>query len=221
MSRAVYRQLKLMVRRQRAPFVEVQRARIVLLARDSVGTGEIAQAVGCTDRSVRKWKARFMADPSPEGLQDAHRTGRPATVPVWVRCRLVQLACNRPGKKVAFRDVWTHGSLAKELERITDVRLSESEVGRILRNAELRPHRVRQWLHSPDAAFEEKTKRICSLYAEPPKGALVLCKPLSDHMLAVAPRRTQAHRVWFEAQSQQQRARRRRPGRCRARCSPS
>ena len=175
MSRAVYRQLKLLVRRQRAPFVEVQRARIVLLARDGVGTGEIARAVGCTDRSVRKWKARFMTEPTPKGLRDAPRTGRPATVPVWVRCKLVQLACNRPGKKVAFRDVWTHGALSRELERVTGVRLSESEVGRILRNAELRPHRVRQWLHSPDAAFEEKARRICSLYAEPPKGAVVLC----------------------------------------------
>jgi hypothetical protein len=83
MSRAVYRQLKLLVRRHRAPFVEVQRARIVLLARDGVGTGEIARAVGCTDRAVRKWKARFTAKPTPEGLQDAPRTGRPATVPVY------------------------------------------------------------------------------------------------------------------------------------------
>jgi transposase len=197
MSRAVYRQLKLLVRRQRAPFVTVQRARIVLLARGGLGTEATAQAVGCTDRSVRKWKARFRADPTTSGLLDAHRSGRPAEVPVWVRCKLVQLACDRPARKVPFRDVWTHGSLASELHRVTGFRLSESEVGRILRNAELRPHRIRQWLHSPDAAFEEKAKQICRLYFDPPEGAIILC--VDEKPMQVLQRAHPTHVDWRDA----------------------
>jgi transposase len=53
--------------------------------------------------------------------------------------------------------------------------LSVSDVGRILRNAELRPHRIRQWLHSADPDFEAKAKRVCDLYLAPPRRAVVLC----------------------------------------------
>lgn len=45
----------------------------------------------------------------------------------------------------------------------------------------LKPHRVRQWLHSPDPCFREKVARICDLYRNPPADAVVLCideKPL-------------------------------------------
>jgi transposase len=175
-SRAVYRELKLLVRRQRAPFVLVQRARIILLARGGAGTREIARCVGCDERTVRKWKERFRANPKLASLEDAPRSGRPARVPTWVRCRLVQLACERPDGVVApLREVWTQGALADALAHWTGVRLSVSEVGRILRNAELRPHRVRMWLHSADPDFETKAKRICELYLAPPEDAVVLC----------------------------------------------
>ena len=63
----------------------------------------------------------------------------------------------------------------------TGTRLSVSEVGRILRFEQLRPHRIRQWLHSPDPDFVEKAERVCAQYLEPPAEAVVVCvdeKPL-------------------------------------------
>jgi hypothetical protein len=35
---------------------------------------------------------------------------------------------------------------------------------RILQSGDLRPHRVRQWLHSPDPQFRQKVNDICALY---------------------------------------------------------
>lgn len=176
MSRAVYRELKMVVRRHRAAFAIVQRARMLLFARAGYGTEAIARELGHSSRNVRKWKARFRDNPRLETIEDASRSGRPARTPTWVRCRLVQIACDRPdGIFTPFREVWTRGALADHLALKTGHRLSVSEVGRILRNAELRPHRVRQWLHSPDARFEEKAKKLCELYLNPPPGAVVLC----------------------------------------------
>lgn len=176
MSRALYRELKKLVRRHREAFVVVQRARMLLLARKGVATAEIARRVGWTERSVRKWKARFRENPTLAVVQDAPRSGRPARVPTWVRCRVVQLACDRPdGVLTPLREVWTRQTLADHVAAVTGYRLSVSEVGRILCNAELRPHRIRQWLHSPDPDFEPKAKRVCDLYLNPPPGAVVLC----------------------------------------------
>jgi transposase len=66
-------------------------------------------------------------------------------------------------------------AIQEALQCSTGVRLSESEIGRILRNGDLRPHRFRLWLHSPDPAFAIKARRICRLYRRPPRGAAVLC----------------------------------------------
>ena len=46
---------------------------------------------------------------------------------------------------------------------------------RILGVADLRPHKVRYWLHSPDPDFRSKVARICKLYLSPPAGAAVVC----------------------------------------------
>ena len=157
MPRSVYRQLKLIARRQRLDYRIVVRARIILRARDGWGTTEIARALGVSSRTVRKWKRRFRQCPKAETLLDADRSGRPPRIPLFVRCTLIKLACERPdGDTTPFRDVWTHAALADALAQQVGHRISTSEVGRILRFDKLRPHRVVQWLHSPDPNFVEK-----------------------------------------------------------------
>jgi len=37
----------------------VERARIVLGAADGLGTAEIAERVGCSERTVKKWRSRY------------------------------------------------------------------------------------------------------------------------------------------------------------------
>lgn len=178
LPRGVHRELRILVRRARAPHGVVQRGRIILMARGGMGSEEIAKRLSVTARTVRKWKERFIRSPCIETLQDAERSGRPPQIPVEIRCQLVQLACHRPndGKHPApFRDIWTHQALADSLEKQTGYRMSVSEVGRILRFENLRPHRVRQWLKSTDPDFLAKAKRICNLYLDPPKDAVVVC----------------------------------------------
>lgn len=168
--------LKRLARKQRAPHRVVVRAKILLLASRGRGAEEVARQVGCTARSVRKWKARFRADPRLETLEDRPRSGTPAHVPIAVRCELIQLACERPdGVLIPFRQKWTYKDLAEALYHRTSYRLSVTEVGRILRSSLLRPHRVRQWLKSRDPEFGPKAERVCDLYLNPPKGAVVIC----------------------------------------------
>jgi transposase len=91
--------------------------------------------------------------------------------------------------------VWTYRSLAEAVARRTGQAISTSEVGRILRFEDLRPHRVRQWLKSEDPEFLSKAEAVCRLYLHPPKGAVVVCvdeKPLQvlerKHATRVDPR---------------------------------
>ncbi len=109
-------------------------------------------------------------------LDDRPRSGRPPEVPLAVRARLISLACERvDDDKTPFRVLWSYGALQTELETETGIRLSVSEIGRILRNVAIRPHRVRMWLNSQDEQFAEKSRTVCHYYVSPPKGVTVLC----------------------------------------------
>ncbi len=179
-----------------SPFRVVMRARIICLAADGRGNKEIAKDLKLGERTVGKWRRRFADDPRSGVLDDALRSGRPPQVDMTVRLHLVKLACRRPeGNKSPFRDIWTQQALADALLVDTGVRLSRSEVRRILDCEGLRPHRVRQWLHSPDPDFAAKVERICGLYLSPPSGAQVLCideKPMQalgrKHPTRIGPR---------------------------------
>jgi transposase len=56
-----------------------QRARIVLLADDGVGTNEIVHRVGVSKPTVIAWRKRYAAE-GIAGLDDRPKPGRPATV---------------------------------------------------------------------------------------------------------------------------------------------
>jgi transposase len=165
-------------RSQREPHRIVVRAQIIALACLGRANAHIARQVGVSLSMVTKWRERVAARPQVSTLEDARRSGRPARIPIAVRCELVKLACVRPAgqKKVPpYAQVWTRPRLQKALQAETGHTLSLSEIGRTLRCGGLRPHRVRMWLHSQDPAFRPKVEAICELYTSPPPGATVLC----------------------------------------------
>lgn len=176
LSTAVRARFETLTQAQRAPACLVRRARICLLAVDGLSNLQIALTVGVTEKTVRLWRGRIAASPRVASLEDMPRSGRPPLVPLEVRLKLVSLACERAeDDKTPFRDVWSHGSLREALRRDTGWLLSLSEVGRILRSQDIRPHRIRMWLNKQDPRFLEKAKRVCEVYLNAPADATVLC----------------------------------------------
>lgn len=53
--------------------------------------------------------------------------------------------------------------------------ISKSTVGRWLKRAALKPHRVRRWLHSPDPEFRRKVRRVVRWYLRPGRRTPVVC----------------------------------------------
>lgn len=188
---AVREQLVLLSRSRTAPYAHVLRACALLYVADGLPTTKVARLTGQTDRSVRKWKARFAKNPRIDALDDAPRSGRKARVTLDVRVAAIRIACERPDAEPAvkgrgkrkkekkadpkrFRDLWTHKSLADEVALQTGVRISKSEIGRILRFHGLRPHMVRQWLTSSDKDFDAKAARVCEVYLDTPADEVVV-----------------------------------------------
>jgi transposase len=179
------RELERIVRSRTAQRRAVERARIVLAAADGRSAARIAGEVGCSERTVWKWRRRFEED-GLAGLRDAARPGRPLLHGPETRARLIALACTRPSATAEGlrRDRWTHRELADA------VGMSESQAHEILRAAEIKPHLLEQWVMSelgPD--FDAQAAEVCGLYLDPPAGTLVVSLDEKTGIQAKAPTR--------------------------------
>ena len=86
------------------------------------------------------------------------------------------MACTPLAELWGVRTHWAIRPLARAAAQWGFVRsISKSTVHRWLSEADLKPHRVRRWLHSPDPHFRRKVHRIVRLYLHPPRGARVIC----------------------------------------------
>ena len=71
------KQLETMARKYTAPYYEVLRAKLVLLAADGLENKAIGERLDLPRQIVSKWRKRFYAH-RMEGLSDQPRSGRPA-----------------------------------------------------------------------------------------------------------------------------------------------
>jgi transposase len=174
--RLEWTRIQALTRRRHAQHDLVVRAWVIVWLSYGHGPTRVAVLAGCSDRVVRKWRARWEACAAIESLLDGPRSGRPPRVSLQTRCEIVSLACERPAdNRAVFRDVWTYQAIADALYACSGERVSRSTVRRVLAAGGWRPHRVRYWLHSPDPDFRAKVARICRLYRRPPQDAVVVC----------------------------------------------
>jgi transposase len=161
-------ELQRRVRAHTTPQRTAKRARIVLLAADGLPNRQIAPMVGRNEHTVAQWRRRFAAE-GLAGLQDRKRSGRPLVYDHDQRLRIVATVTQEPPDPASH---WSHSQLAKAL---ADMGISASQIGRILADLDIKPHRVRSWITRPDdPGFWERAADICGLYLVPPTNALVL-----------------------------------------------
>lgn len=165
--------LESVVRRPSSPQRDVLRARIALLAGDGVATGEIARQLGLSLPVVCKWRQR-VASHGLQGLRDVKRSGRPPRLTPAQRLELVALACEPLNEGEGRVTPTLDEVIVRAVQRGVVEGISRSHLHRILQGCDLRPHRVKMWLHSVDPDFRQKATEICDLYLHPPAGSVVL-----------------------------------------------
>jgi transposase len=143
----------------------VERARIVLLSAEGVGTLSIMRQVGCAKATVWRWQERF-AEAGVDGLlRDKSRPpSRPPLSKVVVE-RVVELTLAEPPGEATQ---WTGRAMAKAAG------ISLRSVQRIWAAHGLQPHRVKRFKLSKDPEFAAKLQDIVGLYVDPPSHAVVL-----------------------------------------------
>ena len=164
-------ELQHLVNRHNTPQQIVLRAKIILLGSEGKNHGEIARTLDISLDMARLWRNRWLETSERqlstfERLQDQERTGAPVKFSMEQVIELFALACSPPedyGRPISH---WTPRELADEMMKQGIVEsISVRHVGRLLEEAELKPHQSRYWLTPPeDEEFDAKVKDITGLY---------------------------------------------------------
>ena len=148
-------QLQLLVNRHSTPQQIALRARIILLADKGENHRAIARSLEISRDMTRLWRNRWLAlaekeVPVIERLQDAERSGGPSTFSLEQILQLFAIACEQPedyGRPISH---WTPRELADEVSKQGIVEtISPRHVGRLLAEADLKPHQSQYWLSPP------------------------------------------------------------------------
>lgn len=168
------------------------RARIALCAHEGHPNTVIARQLGVSVQTVCLWRKRI-ARQGVQGIREGERSGRPPRPRITHEARLQLIALASETQEPEGRVTPTLDEIAaRAVQRGVVEQISRSHAQRILQAGDVRPHRVQQWLHSPDPAFREKVNGICKLYSKAPRNAVVLS---IDEKTGIQANRTQAPRT--------------------------
>ncbi len=168
------------VRSREVPHSRVQRAQIILKAAAGENNKKISQDLNLCEDTVGLWRRRWIeghTDLSTNSnqkklsqaiqnvLSDKQRPGTPPTYTAEQVCQIIALACETPPEPLTH---WTREDLVREaVVRGIVEQISPSTIGRILNEADLKPHRTKYWLNHEvidPATFREEVRDICKLY---------------------------------------------------------
>lgn len=174
-----------------SPVRLVQRAEIVLRAFAKEENQAIAAAIDLDATAVGLWRRRWVqAWPKliqiectetqadfrraiEDVLSDRPRSGNPGKFTPEQITQILALACESPEQSGRPITHWTYKELADEAKKRGLVEsISEAQVGRYLREADLRPHKSRYWLNTKEKdprQFQEKVEAVCTAYREAPR----------------------------------------------------
>lgn len=144
----------------------------------------IARKLNTTRNVIRKWRKRALGLIQTEWseeldtrdtvrflirtLTDAPRSGRALVYDENCCCKIMALAVRSPEEFGRSISQWSLSELTAEINKQEIAQgISRSSVGRILHEADIRPHKMRYWLTpkiEDEVLFEEQVDQICEVY---------------------------------------------------------
>ena len=162
-----------------------ERATIVLRAADGQANAGMAQEMGITRNTAKRWRRRW-AQAAPVvteteateprrlraaikgALEDAPRSGSPGKITSPQHAEILAMACEPPEKYDVPFSHWTAQALADTaVRRHVLAMISARQVARYLNEADLKPHRSTYWLNpkiDDPEAFKARVEALCGVY---------------------------------------------------------
>lgn len=155
--------------------VRWRRCLVVLMSSQGRRAAHIAEALGADRDWVRDVIHAFNRD-RMDSLSPRWAGGRPPTITLEMRARIIEIAKTRPQ---LLKEPFTRWSLTKLRDYLVRNKIvpgiSKERLRQILLEDRIFLHRTRSWKRSPDPDFDKKAARVLRLYRRPPKDGVVVC----------------------------------------------
>lgn len=165
-------QLQSLANSRAAPLREVQRARILLGYHAGQSFSALSRTTRLSRRIIYKHVDRALAAGVAVALRDRAHGSEPIITPeakAWV----LALACTKPKDHGLAAELWTRSALAKYIRRSAQAAghpslagVAKSTIHVILRDAPVRPHKIKYYLERRDPEFDRKMKEVLIVYRE-------------------------------------------------------
>lgn len=169
LSASEKKQLNKNISSRTTPIRLIERSKIILLASEHIPNYKIAEQLQIDANKVGRWRNRF-AEKGLSGIEKdlprgANHGGKNTHEQAKLRSKIIRITTTTKPENATH---WSTRSLAKQLG------INHSFVGRVWREAGLKPHLARHFKVSNDPNFEKKLRDVVGLYLSPPENAVVL-----------------------------------------------
>jgi len=151
----------------------VIRANILLLYHKGKTISAIARELNITRPTVMLCINKALGFGIYNALNDLPRKGRSRQITDDAKAWVISLACTKPKDYGYAAELWTLNSLATHIRENCEEKgypcfqkVNKSTVFRILKKAEIKPHKITYYVERRDSQFEEKMAQVLSVYKE-------------------------------------------------------
>lgn len=144
LTREEYEELKRRTRRRKLAAGKVQRARIILLSNQGYLMREIAQELGCHEKTASRWIGRFN-ELGMAGLEEYPREGRPRVYSPEEVGTAIQTALSSPDELGMPFGSWTLDRLAAYLSEQKGIGMKRTRIAEVLSEEGLRWRKQEGW----------------------------------------------------------------------------
>jgi len=162
-----------MKRSRTEPASRVERARMLLAYREDPSFFAVGHSLGVHHQTVQRCVERALAYGVMAALDDRPRPGKEPTITAEAKAWLVSLACRKTKDLGYPHELWTTRLLARHAREHGPAeghaclgKLVQGTVCKILKEQEVKPHKVRYYLERRDPEFKEKMAEVLCVYRE-------------------------------------------------------
>lgn len=158
---------------RKAPFREIQRAKILILYAQGVPITEIQKKANASRPTIYKCIDKALAAGVDAGLKDYFHKPFDPVITDDAKAWVVNLACTKPKDHGLAAELWTYGELAKYTRKHAPSagydclsNAAKATIWRILHANPIQPHKIKYYLERRDPDFEQKMQEVLIVYEE-------------------------------------------------------
>jgi transposase len=151
----------------------VERAQILLAYASGESISAMARRLGTNRPKIERCVNKALQIGPLAALEDLPGRGKPAAISAEARAWVISLACQKPKDLGYALELWTTRLLASHVRQHCAAQgypflqhLARGTVSKILRQSQVRPHKISYYLERRDPDFESKMAQVLYVYRE-------------------------------------------------------